>query len=114
IDASHVRLVDGVSTGVAPIFVDATGQNRIIVVKGANDRLTPEDVDNAGTLLAAADCIVLQFEIPLDTVIHAARFAHARGIRCIVNPAPAMPVDLRKLAGVDYFVPNENEAERLT
>ena len=114
IDASHVREVDGESSGLAPIFVDATGQNRIIVVKGANDRLSPEDVDTALPLLTHADCIVLQFEVPLETVVHAAQLARARQIPCIVNPAPAMRIDLKKLTGVDYFIPNESEAEALT
>jgi ribokinase len=114
IDTSHVRVAEGVPTGVAPIFVDATGQNRIIVVKGANDVLASADVDAAAPLLTQADCIVLQFEVPLETVVHTARIARAHGIRTIVNPAPAMKIDLRKLAGVDYFVPNETEAEALT
>ncbi len=114
VDATHVRTVEGVSSGVAAILVDAHGQNRIVVVKGANDRLTPSDIDEAAGELAGADCIVLQFEIPLDTVVYTAQFARAHGIRCIVNPAPAMPIDLKKLAGVDYFIPNETEAEALT
>lgn len=114
IDATHVRIVPGTSSGVAPIFVESNGQNRIIVVKGANDRLMPADVDAASDVLAAADCIVLQFEIPLETVFHTVRFARERGIRCIVNPAPAQPVDLTALAGVDYFVPNETEAEAIS
>ncbi len=114
IDASHVRTVAGASSGVAPIFVESSGQNRIIVVKGANDRLMPADVDEAHAVLEAADCIVLQFEIPLETVYHTVRFARQRGIRCIVNPAPGQPVDLAALAGVDYFVPNETEAETIT
>ena len=114
IDASHVRIVKGASSGVAPIFVESNGQNRIIVVKGANDRLLPADVDEARGVLEAADCIVLQFEIPLDTVYYTVRFAQKHGIRCIVNPAPGLPVDLAALAGVDYFVPNETEAETIT
>lgn len=114
IDATHVRIVTGVSSGVAPIFVDSSGQNRIIVIKGANDRLRPADVDAARDVLETADCIVLQFEIPLETVYHAVRFARERGIRCIVNPAPGQRVDLGAFAGVDYFVPNETEAETIT
>jgi ribokinase len=114
IDASHVRILEDVSSGVAPIFVDPTGQNRIIVVKGANDRLRPEDIDDAGPLIAQADCVVLQFEIPLDTVAHAARVARAHGVRTILNPAPALPIDDELLRGVDYFVPNETEAEAIS
>lgn len=111
IDASHVRIAQGISSGVAPIFVEPNGQNRIIVVKGANDTLSAEDVDAAAPLLRKADTIVMQFEIPLPTVYHTVRFAAANGIRCIVNPAPAQEVDFRQLAGADYFIPNETEAE---
>ena len=110
IDATHVKQVDGLSSGVAPIFVEANGQNRILVVKGANDTLKPADVDAAAETLRAADCIVLQFEIPLETVYYTIEFARKHGVLCILNPAPAQPVDLHALKDLDYFVPNENEA----
>jgi ribokinase len=114
IDTSLVRVVEGVSSGVAPIFVESNGQNRIIVVKGANDTLSPADVDAAAAILGKVDTIILQFEIPLETIYHTIQFARARGIRCIVNPAPAQRVDLARLCGADYFIPNETEAEALT
>ncbi|MFN8061840.1 MAG: ribokinase [Vicinamibacterales bacterium] len=113
IDATHVKLLDGVSSGVAPIFVDPSGQNRIIVVSGANDRVGPADVDQAAPLLRQAQCIVLQFEIPLATDYYVIKFARENGIRCILNPAPGQAVDFSQLAGVDYFVPNESEAETI-
>jgi ribokinase len=114
IDAQHVKQVNGVSSGVAPIFVDPSGQNRILVVKGANDRLKPADVDAAADVLKSADCIVLQFEIPLETVYYTIEFAHKNGVRCLLNPAPAQPIDLKAVANLDYFVPNESEAESIT
>jgi ribokinase len=114
IDATHVGIAEGESSGVAPIFVEPSGQNRIIVVKGANDLLSPEDVDAAAPLLHKADTIVMQFEIPLRTVYHTVHFAASEGIRCIVNPAPAQPVDFKQLSGADYFIPNETEAELIT
>jgi len=114
IDATHVRQVSGVSSGVAPIFVDPSGQNRIIVVKGANDELKPADVDAAADTLKSADCIVLQFEIPLETVYYTIKFARKNGIRCILNPAPAQPIDIKEVADLDYFVPNESEAEAIS
>src|ERR1700723_1585688 len=80
VDATHVRQVEGLSSGVAPIFVEPNGQNRIIVVKGANDALKAADVDAAAETLKAADCIVLQFEIPLETVYHTVAFARKHGI----------------------------------
>jgi ribokinase len=114
IDATQVRQVKGLSSGVAPIFVDPSGQNRIIVVKGANDALKPADVDAAAEVLKSADCIVLQFEIPLETVYYTIKFARRNGIRCILNPAPAQPIDLGAVADLDYFVPNESEAEAIS
>jgi ribokinase len=114
IDATHVKQIEGVSSGVAPIFVEPNGQNRIFVVKGANDLLRPADVDAASDLLKTVACMVLQFEIPLETVYYSVDFARKNGIRCIVNPAPAQPVDLNALVGLDYFVPNESEAETIT
>src|SRR5271166_1612190 len=113
IDATHVRQVEGVSSGVAPIFVDPSGQNRILVVKGANDMLKPADVEEAADVLKSADCIVLQFEIPLQTVYSTIQFARKYGIRCLLNPAPAQPIDVKAIADLDYFVPNESEAETI-
>jgi ribokinase len=114
IDPTHVKQVEGLSSGVAPIFVEPNGQNRILVVKGANDALKPADVDAAAETLKSADCIVLQFEIPVATVYYTIEFARKHGIRCILNPAPAQPVDLGALKDLDYFVPNETEAETIT
>ena len=114
IDATQVRQVKGLSSGVAPIFVDPSGQNRIIVVKGANDALKPADVDAAADVLRSADCIVLQFEIPLETVYYTIQFARRNKIRCILNPAPAQPIDMQAVTDLDYFVPNESEAEAIS
>src|SRR6516225_2488641 len=114
IDATHVKQVEGVSSGVAPIFVDPSGQNRILVVKGANDTLQPADVEAAAETLKTVDSIVLQFEIPIETVYYTVGFAHRHGIRSILNPAPAHAVDMDALKGLDYLVPNESEAETIT
>ncbi len=109
IDASQVKITPGVSSGVAPIFVDSSGQNRILVVKGANDRLEPADV-----VIGQADMIVLQLEIPLETVYHTLRLARSRGIPVILNPAPGQPIDMQEAAHADYVIPNETEAEALS
>jgi ribokinase len=113
VEAGHVIVTRGVSSGVAPIFVDRAGQNRILVVKGANDLLSPADVDAAGDLLRSADCIVLQLEVPPETVYHTLRFGRQYGIRTILNPAPGQPLDLSEVAIADYVIPNETEAEAL-
>jgi ribokinase len=114
VDTTHVRVVADAPTGAAPILVEPNGQNRIIVVKGANDLLTAADIDAAAPDLRRVDAIILQFEVPLETVYHAVRFARAHQIRCIVNPAPALPAQLAQLLGADLFIPNETEAEQLT
>ncbi|MEO8373044.1 MAG: ribokinase [Candidatus Solibacter sp.] len=114
IDTTRVLTTTGVSSGVAPIFVESSGQNRIWVVKGANDRLSPADIDAAAPTLDGADFLVLQLEVPLDTVYYALRFARAHGIRSILNPAPGQPLDLAQVAHADYLIPNETEAEALT
>lgn len=113
IDTTHVCVTPGVASGVAPIFVESSGQNRILVVKGANDHLSPPDIDAAAGLLRSADCIVLQLEIPLETVYYTLRFARRHGVRSILNPAPGQPLDLAALADADYVIPNETEAEAL-
>lgn len=114
VDTTYVRKLDGFASGVAPIFVEPSGQNRIIVVKGANDRLLPADVDEAAPMLKQAACIILQFEVPIETVYYTIRFARANGIKCILNPAPGQPVDLEEVRNVDYLIPNETEAEAIS
>jgi ribokinase len=114
IDTRCVQVTPGVSSGVAPIFVEPSGQNRIWVVKGANDRLTPADVDAAAEVIRGADYLVLQLEIPLETVYYALAFAHKLGVRTILNPAPGQALDLARIAAADYVIPNETEAEAMT
>src|SRR6266516_871711 len=114
IDTTHVKQVEGLSSGVAPIFVEPNGQNRILVVKGANDAVKPADVDAAAETLKSVDCIVLQFEIPLETVYYTIKFAPKNNIRCLLNPAPGQPIDVKAVADLDYFVPNESEAEAIS
>lgn len=114
IDTRCVRVTPGVSSGVAPIFVEPSGQNRIWVVKGANDRLTPADVDAAAEVIRGADYLVLQLEIPLETVYYAIGFAHRHGVRTILNPAPGQALDPARIAAADYVIPNETEAETMT
>jgi ribokinase len=110
----EVKTVKGVSSGVAPIFVDPSGQNRILVVKGANDSLTPKAVEKAAPLLKRADLIVMQLEIPLETVYYTIRFARKHDLPVILNPAPAAPLSLESLTGVTYLIPNETEAESIS
>lgn len=101
------------ATGVAPIFVDDSGENCIVVALGANLAVSPADVDAASDVIAQADVLVVQLEIDLNTVAHALRVAKQHGVRTILNPAPAAQLPESTLALADYLTPNETELETL-
>ncbi len=102
------------ATGVALILVDEQGENAISVASGANATLTPADVEHAADRIRAADVLMLQLEIPLDTVLCAARLAAEAGVPVMLDPAPAAPLPAELLARVNYLTPNEHEAQLLT
>lgn len=114
IDTSFVGRAAGCSSGVALILVDSTGENSIAVASGANDRLGPAQIDAARDVIAAADTVLVQLEIPLETVCRTVELAAAAGRRVILNPAPARTLDASLLAKVSVITPNETEAELLT
>ena len=95
------------TTGVAAITV-CEGNNSIILDGGANDRMSPSDITRYREELLAASAILLQLEIPLETVYEAIRLAKGK-VPIFLNPAPAIPLDESVLRGVDYFTPNEIE-----
>jgi ribokinase len=103
-------------TGVALIVVDARGENSITVALGANEALSPDDVERAADRIRAADAVVMQLEVPLAAVERAAAIAAAAGVPVILDPAPAPDAGLPAalLAHVTCLKPNEREAERLT
>ena len=114
-DTRHVRAVPGTQSGVASIFVDPSGENRILIVPGANARLRPADVEEAAADLATCDLLVLQLEVPLDTVYHAVQWAARRGIEVLLNPAPATPgLNIERIRSVAFLVPNQTELALLT
>lgn len=116
IDVTHVRVDAESVSGTALITVDPHGQNTIVVAPGANRRLTPEDVAGAKALVAESSILLLQLEVPLEAVLAAARLARNRGVRVVLDPAPApvrpLPAELYPL--VDVLNPNEVEIEALT
>ncbi len=115
IDTSHIEKVADESSGVAPIFVDQTGENRIFIIKGANDHLLPGVVENSEKLIAESDMILLQLEIPLETVYRAIELAEKHDTISLLNPAPMQPdLSMDRLGGLDYFIPNESELSTFT
>ncbi len=113
VDCGLLRQVRGTASGVALIVVADGGENAICVAGRANARLSPEDIDRAAPVIAAAKVCVLQLEIPLETAAYAVRIARQRGVTVILDPAPAPDVLPAELFGVDLLTPNESEAARL-
>lgn len=109
IDDQYILKTDATS-GVAPIFVDQQSRNSIIIVKGANALLSPEDLENAREDIAKCKLIVLQLEINLETVYAAIEMGKELGIPVLLNPAPAAPeLSLERVKSIDFIVPNETE-----
>lgn len=114
IDVEHVSVDESAPSGVAPIAVAPNGDNSIVIVTGANDRLTPADVERARPAIAGAAVLACQLEVPLEVTLAALRIAREESTTTILNPAPArgeLPAEAYELA--DVFCPNEPEAELL-
>lgn len=102
------------NTGVGNIVIDQNGNNRIVVIPGANLRLTEKDIASFENVIIDSDIVVLQLEIPMETVYKSIELAHKHGKTIILNPAPAQPIKSIYIDKVDYFIPNETEASLLT
>lgn len=113
IDRHAVKIVDSSSTGIASIFL-TNGDNSIVVVQGANLDLLPEDIDLYDDVIQAADIILIQLEISLETVCYAVRKAKSYGKIVVLNPAPAQTLPDGLLSQVDYMTPNRSELGLLT
>lgn len=113
IDLSWLRETEGVETGVASIWVDDRGANSIAIAPGANGRLSPADIEAAGELLRDAAVVLIQIEIPLETVEAVLDVAGRSGTPVILDPAPIHPRAARWLGRVWAAAPNQVEAEAL-
>lgn len=114
VDTRHVEQLQDAPTGIAQITVDDAGQNTIVVVPGANGKLSPPDLEAAEPAFEGASVVVIQLEIPLLTVTYAADLARRHGARVVLNPAPAQPLSATCLEQVDVLIPNQSEAALLT
>jgi ribokinase len=113
INLDYIVRDDGAATGVAPVLVDAEGENMIAVALNANDRLTTADIDAALPAIEAADVLLTQFEIPQAAAAYALQVARRSRTRTILNPAPAEGVTLDMLVYADVLTPNEIELDAL-
>jgi ribokinase len=109
VDTDHVRVEPSFPTGLALIEVSG-GENRIIVVPGANATHTPAGVSHALAQVEPGDVVLFQLEIPLEAVFAGIRQVKAKGGLVLLDPAPAVPLPQKFLALVDYLTPNQSEA----
>jgi ribokinase len=114
VDVTHVQQDRAVASGIATITIDAGGQNQIIIVPGSNGSFRPEKLGPAEESIRSAGIVLLQLEIPLETVSAAARIAKAAGAVVLLDPAPACALPDALLACADYLTPNETELAILT
>ena len=101
-------------SGVALISVDDKAENCIVVASGANANLTPEDLKKAEEAIDQCDIVLLQLEIPMETVEYVAKIAFEKGKKVILNPAPAQPLSAKFLCHLYLITPNETEAEMIS
>ncbi len=114
VDAEGVEVEPGISSGVAVIEVDGTGENHIVIISGANGKVDRKYIDRKLEYLMECDIFLFQLEIPLDTVMYAMKLLKSEGKVVIFDPAPAsrLPDDIFPL--VDYITPNETELQVIT
>lgn len=114
IDTKGITTITGENTGVAMIYVEDSGENRIGIWPGANAALTETVMAEHKAAIQGSDLLLLQLETPITTLIAAAKIAQAAGTRVVLNPAPAKALPESLLRHVDIITPNETEAEQLT
>lgn len=113
VNVDHIQRVPG-SSGVAPIWVDSSGQNRIIVVSGANDLINGDDAVESIKKIDGLNAVIAQFEIPLEVTEKVFGYAKSNNITTILNPAPAKIPSDSLLDLTDWFIPNEVEFETIS
>lgn len=113
VNTDHIQLVKGAS-GVAPIWVDATGQNRIIVIPGANNEIDAQKAISSIEAIGNISVLVGQCEIPMEVNHEVFQYAKSNSITTIFNPAPAKKLERDFLEHISWLIPNENEFELIS
>ena len=112
VNSDYVKTVEGVTTGTAHITL-AEGDNSIIVIKGANDLVTPALIDEAWPQIAKCDMVMLQHEIPAETIAYALKKCKEAGVKALLNPAPVLDGAKEWAQDAAFVTPNEHEAQAL-
>ncbi|MDE3202504.1 MAG: ribokinase [Acidobacteriota bacterium] len=110
VHTGSIETTEGPS-GLAPIFVDHMGQNAIVVVQGANGKVTPQIVDRHAATIKGAGIVLCQLELPLETTLHTIALCAEAGVPVMLDPAPAAALPDEVFAQIEWFTPNESEAE---
>ena len=113
VNTDHIQLVKGAS-GVAPIWVDATGQNRIIVIPGANNEIDAQKAISSIEEIGDISVLVGQCEIPMEVNHEVFQYAKGNSVTTIFNPAPAKKLEREFLEHISWLIPNENEFELIS
>lgn len=113
LDTSKI-LWSGKPSGVALITVDSKAENSIVVASGANADMTVTDIDSVADIIKSSGILLLQLEIPMDAVVHAAEIAYNAGVQVVLNPAPAAVLPAELLKCVSILIPNETEASAIS
>lgn len=113
LDTSKILWSDRPS-GVALITVDSKAENSIVVASGANADVTVSDIDSVADIIKSSGILLLQLEIPMDAVVHAAEIAYSAGVQVVLNPAPAAALPAELLKCVSILIPNETEASAIS
>lgn len=113
LDTSKILWSDKPS-GVALITVDSKAENSIVVASGANADMTVSDIDSVADIIKSSGILLLQLEIPMDAVVHAAEIAYNAGVQVVLNPAPAAVLPAELLKCVSILIPNETEASAIS
>ena len=113
VNTDHIQLVKGAS-GVAPIWVDATGQNRIIVIPGANNEINAQKAISSIEEIGNISVLVGQCEIPMEVNHEVFQYAKSNSVTTIFNPAPAKKLEREFLEHISWLIPNENEFELIS
>lgn len=114
INTDYIYSDPDLPSGVALISVDTNGENCIVVASGANGTLNTKDLENASNIICSAEILLMQLEIPIETVEYAAKIANENGVKVILNPAPAQALTNELLSNIYLLIPNKTEAEILS
>ncbi len=114
IEIEHIKIGEGLSTGLAIIYVEESGENNIGVISGANRKITRGDILEAKNKIAEADILISQFEVSMEAIEEAFKIAKDNNVLTVLNPAPANKISSKLLELTDIMIPNETEIESLT